>query len=106
MAGHTNEFLIGFDPEKCTQCHGCEIACKSWRQLPYGIQYRRVLNLWRGEYPEVKTVSLSLACLHCVEPACAVACPGEALFCIEISREEKKGHEDKITSLYRLNKVY
>ena len=70
---------VDFDSEKCTQCHGCEIACKTWRGLDYGIQYRRVLNVWQGEYPRVKSASLSLACLHCVEPACVTACPEEAL---------------------------
>ena len=73
------EYLIRFDPEKCTQCHGCEIACKSWRQLPYGIHYRQVINRWNGGYPGVKSTTLSLACLHCVEPACAQVCPEEAI---------------------------
>jgi anaerobic dimethyl sulfoxide reductase subunit B len=79
MSAIEKEYLIDFDFEKCTQCHGCEIACKTWRELDYGIQYRRVLNLWKGEYPRVKSTSLSLACLHCVEPACAPACPEEAI---------------------------
>jgi len=74
-----SEYLIGFDPEKCTQCHGCEVACRTWRNLDYGVFYRRVLNLWKGEFPRIKNASLSLACLHCVEPACAAACPEEAI---------------------------
>lgn len=73
------EFIIAFHPEKCTQCHGCEIACKTWRGLGYGVQYRRVLNIWQGAYPQVKSISLSLACLHCLEPACVAACPQEAI---------------------------
>jgi anaerobic dimethyl sulfoxide reductase subunit B (iron-sulfur subunit) len=73
------EYLIGFDSEKCTQCHGCEVACSIWRGLDDGIHYRRVLNLWQGKYPRVKNASLSLACLHCVEPACVVACPEGAI---------------------------
>jgi len=80
MPASEKEYLIDFDSEKCTQCHGCEIACKAWRELDYGVQYRRVLNLWRGEYPNVKNASLSLACLHCVDPACAAACPENAIF--------------------------
>jgi anaerobic dimethyl sulfoxide reductase subunit B (iron-sulfur subunit) len=80
------EYMIGFDSEKCTQCHGCEIACKTWRKLDYGVRYRRVLNFWQGEFPRAKTVSLSLACLHCVEPGCVAACPEDA-----ISKSEKDG---------------
>ena len=79
MPASEKEYLISFDPEKCTQCHGCEIACKSWRGLAYGVQYRRVLNIWQGNYPTVKNASLSLACLHCVEPACAAECPEAAI---------------------------
>ena len=80
MAVSNQEYLIVFDSEKCTQCHGCEIACKTWRGLSYGVKYRRVLNVWQGEYPRVKCASLSLTCLHCVEPACAAACPEGAIF--------------------------
>jgi anaerobic dimethyl sulfoxide reductase subunit B (iron-sulfur subunit) len=86
MPASEKEYLIDFDCAKCTQCHGCEIACKAWRELSYGVQYRRVLNLWQGEYPGVKNASLSLACLHCLEPACAAACPEGA-----ISKNEKDG---------------
>ena len=86
MPASQKENLIYFDPEKCTQCHGCEIACKSWRSLAYGVRYRRVLNLWQGEFPGVKSKTLSLACLHCVQPECAAACPEEA-----ISKSEIKG---------------
>ena len=79
MPASEKEYLIDFDSKKCTQCHGCEIACKAWRELRYGVRYRRVLNLWQGAYPNVKNASLSLACLHCVEPACAAACPENAI---------------------------
>ena len=89
MPGSEKEYLIGFDSAKCTQCHGCEIACKAWRELRYGVQYRRVLNLWQGEYPSVKNASLSLACLHCVEPACAAACPEDAI--------SKRGRDGLVT---------
>ncbi|MGD9367959.1 MAG: 4Fe-4S binding protein [Desulfobacteraceae bacterium] len=79
MTLSNKEYLIRFDSEKCTQCHGCEIACKTWRGLPYGIQYRRVLNIWQGAYPHVKSASLSLACLHCAAPDCVSACPEAAI---------------------------
>lgn len=79
MASSDREYIITFDPGKCTQCHGCEIACKAWRELPHGIQLRRVLNLWHGEYPRTTSSSVALACLHCVDPACAAACPEEAI---------------------------
>ena len=79
MTGSDSEYLIWFDAGKCIQCHGCETACKSWRGLGYGVQYRRVLNVWQGYYPLITSSSLSLSCLHCAEPACAAACPEEAI---------------------------
>ena len=74
------ETLIWFDYEKCTQCHGCEVACRSWRGLDTGVRHRRVLNVWRGSYPDVKSHSVSIGCLHCVAPDCAQACPEQAIF--------------------------
>lgn len=79
MSAPVEEYLIRFYPERCIQCHGCETACKSWRELPHGIQYRRVLNLWNGSYPAVTSATLSVSCLHCAEPACLEACPVEAI---------------------------
>lgn len=73
------ETVIWFDHEKCTQCHGCEVACRSWRGLETGVRYRRVLNVWRGRYPEVKSHSVSIGCLHCVSPECAMICPEQAI---------------------------
>jgi anaerobic dimethyl sulfoxide reductase subunit B (iron-sulfur subunit) len=75
----STEWMIRFEHEKCTQCHGCEVACRSWRGLHQGVSYRRVLNVWRGGYPDVKNHSVSLGCLHCVEPRCVAACSEEAI---------------------------
>jgi len=30
------ETLVMFDPERCNQWHGCEVACKIWRELETG----------------------------------------------------------------------
>jgi anaerobic dimethyl sulfoxide reductase subunit B (iron-sulfur subunit) len=76
-----NEHELGFvfHKEKCIQCLGCEGACKVWRSTEPGIKWRRVLNLWQGEYPDVKCSAMSVACHHCAEPACVGACPVTAI---------------------------
>lgn len=79
MTDSGSEYLIWFEAEKCIQCHGCETACKSWRSLAYGVRYRRVFNIWQGRYPRITSSTLSLSCLHCVEPLCAEVCPEEAI---------------------------
>jgi len=65
--------------ENCIQCHGCEVACKSWRNVELAVKWRRVENVWIGAYPGVRCQSASVSCMHCVEPACAAACPQDAI---------------------------
>ena len=68
-----------FIRENCIQCHACEIACKSWRNVELGVKWRRVENIWEGAYPKVKCFSVSVSCMHCIEPACMEACPEDAI---------------------------
>ena len=74
-----SEYGISYIKENCIQCHGCEVACKSWRNVELGVRWRRVYNIWQGNYPEVKNISASVACMHCVEPVCVQACPEGAI---------------------------
>lgn len=73
------EWLLVFTPTQCNQCHGCVVACQSWRGTEPGVRLRRVLEVWLREAGEQRLRSLNLSCLHCLEPACAAACPMEAL---------------------------
>ncbi len=73
------QFGFKFVKENCIQCHGCQVACKSWRGVELGVAWRRVENIWEGTYPRVKCMSVSVSCMHCVEPACVAACPEEAI---------------------------
>ncbi|OGP54162.1 MAG: hypothetical protein A2Y65_00285 [Deltaproteobacteria bacterium RBG_13_52_11] len=75
----STEYGISFLKEKCIQCHGCEVACKSWRGVESGVRWRRVDNIWHGSYPMVTSASASIACMHCVEPACVEVCPEGAI---------------------------
>jgi len=74
------EYGISYVKENCIQCHGCEVACKSWRGVEFGVRWRRVDNIWQGSYPEVKNISASVACMHCVEPVCVQECPEGAIY--------------------------
>jgi anaerobic dimethyl sulfoxide reductase subunit B (iron-sulfur subunit) len=73
------EYGFSFAKEKCIQCFGCEVACKSWREGELGVRWRRVYNIWQGRYPKVKNLSASVSCMHCADPACAKACPVQAI---------------------------
>lgn len=73
------QYGFSFVQERCVQCHGCEVACKSWRDGELGVRWRRVTNAWVGRYPHVKNASLSVSCMHCVDPECVKACPVQAI---------------------------
>jgi anaerobic dimethyl sulfoxide reductase subunit B len=73
------QFGFVFVKEDCIQCHGCQVACKSWRNLELGVIWRRVLNIWVGAFPTVSCMSASVSCMHCVEPSCMAVCPVDAI---------------------------
>ena len=73
------QYSIVFDESKCIQCHGCEVACKNWRGVALGIRWRRVYNIWHGHYPTISSSSASVACMHCLDPACVKVCPEGAI---------------------------
>ena len=75
-----------FKQENCIQCHGCEVACKTWRRVVLGVNWRRVINIWNGEYPHITCSSASFSCMHCSEPACVDVCPTGA-----VSKRESDG---------------
>jgi anaerobic dimethyl sulfoxide reductase subunit B (iron-sulfur subunit) len=68
-----------FDSDRCVQCHACEVACKSWNELELGVRWRRVAELWAGNFPEVRNKTVSLSCMHCAKPSCLEICPAKAI---------------------------
>jgi anaerobic dimethyl sulfoxide reductase subunit B (iron-sulfur subunit) len=70
-------FYINID--RCVQCRACEVACKSWNGVELGIQWRKVLDIWNGQFPNVTNRTVSYSCMHCAKPACVAACPERAI---------------------------
>ena len=69
-----------FDQSRCTGCYTCSIACKDWHDIhDASVHWRRVSSKEWGTYPEVFLSYLSLSCNHCERPACAKACPVDAI---------------------------
>ena len=81
------------DLTRCTGCHTCEIACKMENNtapvsspLPLKsawsakqVNWRRVLEVESGRYPNVKRSFYTMSCHHCKHPACMAACPTDAI---------------------------
>jgi Fe-S-cluster-containing dehydrogenase component len=72
------QYRFGFSMEACVGCHSCEAACAEQNGLPDGTAWRRVGELEGGTFPATKRFHLSMACNHCLEPACLEGCPTEA----------------------------
>jgi len=69
-----------FDQSRCTGCQTCSVACKSYHELPLGpLKYLRVYQYEKGSFPDVRLHLQWIPCYHCQSPACAEACPAEAI---------------------------
>jgi anaerobic dimethyl sulfoxide reductase subunit B (iron-sulfur subunit) len=69
-----------FDAENCIGCHTCHVACKDAHDLPVGQNFRTVRSFTTGSGFSPRIYHISMACNHCVTPACMAACsPGAIL---------------------------
>ncbi len=71
-----NSFV--FDPNRCTGCHACRVACGIENELAPERSWRRIETFNARHLPSIPLFHLSLACNHCAEPACLYACPALA----------------------------
>ncbi|HEV8295897.1 MAG TPA: DmsC/YnfH family molybdoenzyme membrane anchor subunit [Acidimicrobiales bacterium] len=69
------QYRFTFNMSACIGCHACEVACAEQNNLPVEVSWRRVGDIEGGAYPHTKRFHLSMACNHCLEPACLEGCP-------------------------------
>ena len=74
--------LIVFQPEKCTACRYCEIACSHFH---HGTTDFKKSNIFVSVDLESGAIGIA-NCQHCDEPFCLAACPVDA-----ISKDEQTG---------------
>jgi anaerobic dimethyl sulfoxide reductase subunit B (iron-sulfur subunit) len=77
------------DNDVCIGCNCCVIACKDKNDLPVGEKYRRVYDYagceWSVDEAGITApshyfaYSVSVACMHCANPACLSSCPASAI---------------------------
>ena len=73
------------DTTKCNGCHECVVACKKENKLPLDLPRRWDLDdglsarNWTSIVEGPQQSLVRKQCRHCLEPACASACPVGAL---------------------------
>lgn len=74
-ASHTPRWGMVIDLNRCVGCQTCTIACKHANDTTPGVQWRRVLDVEQGTFPDVERLFLVTGCQHCAEPPCVPVCP-------------------------------
>ncbi len=66
------------DLNRCVGCQTCTIACKHANATPPGVQWRKVIDVELGTFPDVERLFVVTGCQHCDEPPCVPVCPSGA----------------------------
>jgi anaerobic dimethyl sulfoxide reductase subunit B (iron-sulfur subunit) len=89
------EKTLYLDIERCSGCGACVVACMDQNDIyPEKGQpaFRRIYQVEEGQYPDACIRYLSIACLHCEDSPCLIACPTGAI------------KKDKITAAVIVNR--
>src|SRR6202020_3536513 len=65
------------DADRCIDCNARVTACKNEKEVPWGINRRRVVTINDGK-PGERSVSMS--CMHCTDAPCAAVCPVTCIY--------------------------
>ena len=71
-------YVMAIDLRRCVGCQTCTAACKQANATPPGVQWRRVLDIESGEFPDVHRTFVPVGCMHCANPPCEDVCPTTA----------------------------
>jgi len=76
------EKTIYLDVDRCSGCGACVVACMDQNDIfPEKGQpaFRRIYQVEDGQYPDASIRYVSIACLHCEDSPCVIACPTGAI---------------------------
>jgi len=66
------------DLERCVGCQTCTAACRHANATSPAVQWRKVLDVETGTYPNVSRIFVPVGCQHCADPPCMHVCPTTA----------------------------
>lgn len=68
-------WAITADLNRCVGCQTCTAACKHANATAPGIQWRKVIDIETGQYPDVRRTFMPVGCMHCDDAPCLTVCP-------------------------------
>lgn len=71
-------YVMVVDLRRCIGCQTCTAACRHANATPPGVQWRKVLDVETGEFPDVRRSFVPVGCMHCGNPPCVEVCPSQA----------------------------
>ena len=76
------KWIIDLDAEKCSSCGACAVACMDQNDIDVALEtpLRNVYTLEREKEGAVRSVFLSVACMHCTDAPCVQGCPTGCLY--------------------------
>ncbi len=66
------------DLERCVGCQTCTAACRHANATSPAVQWRKVLDVEAGAFPNVSRTFVPVGCQHCADPPCMHVCPSTA----------------------------
>ncbi len=66
------------DLRRCVGCQTCTAACRHANATQPATQWRRVIDMEFGEFPDVDRVFVPVGCMQCENPPCMDVCPSTA----------------------------
>ena len=71
-------WAITADLNRCVGCQTCTAACKHANATAPGIQWRKVIDIETGTFPDVRRSFMPVGCMHCDDAPCLSVCPTQA----------------------------
>jgi len=71
-------YVMVADLRRCVGCQTCTASCKQANATLPSVQWRRVVDIEVGEFPDVSRVFVPTGCQHCANPPCEEVCPTTA----------------------------
>ena len=66
------------DIDRCVGCQTCTAACRHANATSPAVEWRKVLDIEAGSYPDVSRTFVPVGCQHCDDPPCMHVCPSTA----------------------------